>query len=317
MKIPLMIAQRAAIGVATLLLVSAVVFIATEILPGDVATAVLGQGATPELVAALKTRLHLDDPAYMRYLIWLGNMVTGDAGQSLVNRTDVTTTAFARATNSLILTAATAVVAVPLALVLGLVAAGRSGGKTDRIISAVSVFMISIPDFLLAILLVMVFAVKLGWLPSIARVRASSDLIDWLRALALPVATLVMAVTPHMVRMTKTAVAEVLSTPAIEMATLKGLPRWRILAIHALPNAFAPIANVIALNLAYLISGIVVVETLFNFPGLGRYMVDAVTIRDVPAIQFCALLFCGTYILLNLAADIVAILANPRLRFPK
>lgn len=317
MKILLMIAQRVAIGFAILLLVSAVVFIATEILPGDVATAVLGQGATPELVAALRERLHLDDPAYLRYFTWLGNMLTGDAGQSLVNRTDVTTTAFARAQNSLILTGATAIVAVPLAITLGLLAAGRANGRLDRIISSTSVFLISIPDFLIAILFVMVFAVKLGWLPSIARVRASSDTIDWLRALALPVATLVISVTPHMIRMTKTAVAEVLSTPAIEMATLKGLPRWRVLAIHALLNAFAPIANVIALNLAYLISGIVVVETLFNFPGLGRYMVDSVNIRDVPAIQFCALLFCASYILLNLAADVIAILANPRLRFPK
>ncbi len=317
MKILLMIAQRVAIGFAILLLVSAVVFIATEILPGDVATAVLGQGATPELVAALHERLHLDDPAYLRYLHWLGNMLTGDAGQSLVNRTDVTATAFARAQNSLILTGATAIVAVPLALILGLIAAGRANSRLDRVISSTSVFLISIPDFLIAILFVMVFAVKLGWLPSIARVRASSDMVDWLRALALPVATLVISVAPHMIRMTKTAVSEVLSTPAIEMATLKGLPRWRVLAIHALLNAFAPIANVIALNLAYLISGIVVVETLFNFPGLGRYMVDSVNIRDVPAIQFCALLFCASYILLNLAADVIAILANPRLRFPK
>jgi peptide/nickel transport system permease protein len=317
MKILLMIAQRVAIGFAILLLVSAVVFVATEILPGDVATAILGQGATPELVAALRERLHLDAPAYVRYFVWLGHMLTGDAGQSLVNHTDVTATAFARAKNSLILTGATAVVAVPLAIVLGLMSAGKANGKLDRIISSVAVFLISIPDFLIAILLVTVFAVKLGWLPSIARVRASSDALDWLRALALPVTALVISVAPHMIRMTKTAVAEVLSTPAIEMATLKGLPRWRVLAIHALLNAFAPIANVIALNLAYLISGIVVIETLFNFPGLGRYMVDSVNIRDVPAIQFCALLFCGSYILLNLAADVIAILANPRLRFPK
>lgn len=317
MNLPLLIVQRLAIGAATLLFVSVVVFIGTEILPGDVATAVLGQGATPELVEALRSRLHLNDPAHVRYLHWLGNMLVGDAGQSLVNRLDVSETAFARAKSSLILTGATAIVAVPLALVLGLIAAARPGGKVDRIISAISVFMISIPDFLLAILLVTLFAVKLGWLPSIARIRPSYDLLDWLRVLALPVTTLVFAVLPHMVRMTRTAVLEVLSTPAMEMATLKGLPRWRILAIHALPNALGPVANVIALNLAYLISGIVVIETLFNFPGLGRYMVDAVTIRDVPAVQFCAMLFCATYVLLNLMADIVAIVANPRLRYPR
>ena len=234
-----------------------------------------------------------------------------------MNRLNVSTTAFARAGNSLIITGATALVAVPLALCLGLVAAASPGGKVDRTISAVAVLMISIPDFLLAILLVTLFAVKLGWLPSIARIRPSYSLLDWLRVLALPTITLVFAVLPHMARMTRNAVLEVLSTPAIEMATLKGLPRWRILAVHALPNALGPVANVIALNLAYLISGIVVIETLFNFPGLGRYMVDAVTIRDVPAVQFCAMLFCATYVLLNLTADLVAIIANPRVRYPR
>lgn len=317
MNFPILIGKRVAIGAATLLLVSLVVFIGTEVLPGDVATAILGQGATPELVAELHARLNLDDPAYVRYLHWLANILTGDAGQSLVNRVNVSETAFARATNSLILTGATAVIAVPLALVLGLVAAARPSGAVDRAISAASVFMISIPDFLLAILLVTLFAVQLGWLPSIARVRGSSDFLDWVRVLVLPVTTLVFSVLPHMVRMTRTAVLEVLSSPAIEMAMLKGLPKWRILTVHALPNALGPIANVIALNLAYLVSGIVVIETLFNFPGLGRYMVDAVTVRDVPAVQFCAMLFCGTYVVLNLIADIVAIIANPRLRFPR
>lgn len=313
----LLIAQRAAFGVVTLLLVSLLVFIGTEILPGDVATAILGQGATPELVAALRGQLRLDEPAYVRYFHWLGNVLTGDAGQSLVNRLDVSATALSRAQNSLILTCATAAVAVPLALLLGLIAAARPNGKTDGAISILAIFMISIPDFLLAILVVMLFSVKLGWLPSIARIRPSHGLFDWLRALVLPVMTLTFAVLPHMTRMTRTAVLEVMSTPAIEMATLKGLSRWRILVVHALPNALGPIANVIALNLAYLISGVVVVETLFNFPGLGRYMVDAVTIRDIPAVQFCAMLFCAAYVLLNLSADIIAIVANPRVRYPR
>ena len=317
MSILSLVAQRVVVGIATLLFVSLLVFIGTEILPGDVATAVLGQGATPELVAALHVRLHLDDPSYVRYLHWLLNMAEGDAGQSLVNRLNVSTTALARAQNSLILTGATAALAVPLAMLLGLVAAARPNGRMDRAISALSIVMVSIPDYLIAILLVSLFAVKLGWLPSIAVIRPSSTLINWFRALVLPVATLIFSVLPHIARMTRTSVLEVMTTPAIEMATLKGLSRHRILFLHALPNALGPIANVIALNLAYLISGIVIVETLFNFPGLGRYMVDAVTIRDVPAIQFCAMLFCATYVVLNLASDIVSILANPRLRYPK
>lgn len=317
MSIPRLVAHRVMIGIATLLFVSLLVFVGTEILPGDVATAVLGQGATPQLVAALRLRLHLDDPSYVRYLHWLISMVEGDAGQSLVNRLNVSVTAFARAQNSLILTGATAALAVPLAMLLGLLAAARPNGRTDRAISAFSIVMVSVPDYLIAILLVSLFAVKLGWLPSIAMIRPSYTLFDWLRVLVLPVTTLVFSVLPHMARMTRSSVLEVMTTPAIEMATLKGLSRPRILFLHALPNALGPIANVVALNLAYLISGIVIVETLFNFPGLGRYMVDAVTIRDVPAIQFCAMLFCSTYVVLNLASDIVSILANPRLRYPK
>ena len=317
MSMSLLVAQRLALGVATLLVVSLLIFLGTEILPGDVATAILGQGATPELVAALRTRLNLDDPSYVRYVHWLGSMLVGDAGQSLVNQVDVSVTAMARATNSLILTASTAVVAVPAALLFGLISAANAGGRIDRVVSSVTVFLVSIPDFLVAVLLVMVFAVKLGWLPSIARIRPTYDFADWIRVLALPVATLTCAVLPHMVRMTRTAVLEVLATPAIEMALLKGIPRWRVLVIHALPNALGPIVNVVALNLAYLISGVVVVETLFNFPGLGRYMVDSVTLRDLPAIQICAMIFCASYVLLNLTADIVAILANPRLRYPR
>ena len=317
MSMAMLVAQRLALGIATLLVVSLLIFLGTEILPGDVATAILGQGATPELVAALRARLNLDDPGYIRYLHWLASMLAGDAGRSLVNQVDIATTAMLRAQNSLILTTSTALVAVPTALFLGLLSAAKAGGKTDRIISAATVSLISIPDFLVAVLLVMLFAVKLGWLPSIARIRPSYDFFDWVRVLLLPVATLTCAIVPHMVRMTRTAVLEVLCTPAIEMAILKGLPRWRVLIVHALPNALGPIVNVIALNLAYLISGVVVVETLFNFPGLGRYMVDSVTIRDVPAIQMCAMIFCATYVLLNLAADVAAILANPKLRYPR
>ncbi len=317
MSMSWLVTQRLVLGIATLLVVSLLIFLGTEILPGDVATAILGQGATPELVAALRTRLNLDDPGYIRYLHWLGSMLVGDAGRSLVNQVDVSTTAVLRAQNSLILTGATALVAVPTALFLGLLSAAYAGGKLDKAISSVTVFLISIPDFLIAVMLVMLFAVKLGWLPSIARIRPSYELMDWIRVLLLPVATLTCAILPHMVRMTRTAVLEVLTTPAIEMAMLKGLPRWRVMIIHALPNALGPVVNVIALNLAYLISGVVVVETLFNFPGLGRYMVDSVTIRDVPAIQMCAMIFCATYVFLNLVADVVAILANPKLRYPR
>ncbi len=309
--------KRLLIGAVTLLFVSALVFLGTEILPGDVANAILGQGATPELVAQIRERLGLNEPLHVRYLVWLGNFVSGDFGTSLVNGTDIRSEISGRATNTLILALCTALIAVPLAIILGLAAAIKPGGLADRVITSASLALISFPDFLVAVVLVTIFAVKLQWLPAIASIRPGYEFLDWVRILILPVAGLTFTILAHMVRMTRSAVLNVLSSPAIEMAILKGVPRRRLLLRHALPNALGPIINVVALNLAYLISGVVVIETLFNYPGLGRYMVEAVTNRDVPIVQTCAMIFCCVYILLNLTADILSIMANPRVRYKK
>ena len=317
MTITEILARRLVIGVATLLFVSVLVFIGTEILPGDVANAILGRGATPELIAQVRDRLGLDEPLLTRYWVWLTRTLSGDLGISLANGTDIGTEIAARGINTIILSVSTAVIAVPLAVTLGLWAATRPGGLVDRVISSVSLTLISFPDFLVAVALVTIFAVKLGWLPAIASIRPSYDFWDWVRVLILPVTALTFTILAHMVRMTRSAVLNVLSSPAIEMAILKGVPRRRLLVRHALPNAFGPIINVIALNLAYLVSGVVVIETLFNFPGLGRFMVEAVTNRDVPIVQACAMIFCSVYVVLNLTADILAIIANPRVRYPK
>jgi len=317
MSLLALIGRRLAIGVAILFIVSLLVFAGTEILPGDVAHAILGQSATPELVAAIRTRLGLDDPAYIRYLRWLGHLLTGDLGTALSSPARISDLISERIANTFMLAGVTALVAVPLAVGLGLVSALKPNGPLDRTISTVSLTLISVPDFLVAIVLVSIFAVTLGWLPAIANLRPGADISKIARVLALPVTAMVFTVLAHMVRMTRTAVLNILTTPAIEMALLKGVPRWRLLLVHALPNAIAPIINVIALNLAYLISGIVVIETLFNFAGLGRLTVEAVTTRDVPVVQACAMIFCAVYVVLNLIADIVAILANPRLRYPK
>jgi peptide/nickel transport system permease protein len=317
MTITEILARRLVIGVATLLFVSVLVFIGTEILPGDVANAILGRGATPELIAQVRDRLGLDEPLVMRYWVWLTRTLSGDLGTSLANGADIGTEIAARGINTIILSVSTALIAVPLAVTLGLWAATRPGGLVDRVISSVSLTLISFPDFLVAVALVTIFAVKLGWLPAIASLRPSYDFWDWVRVLILPVAALTFTILAHMVRMTRSAVLNVLSSPAIEMAILKGVPRRRLLVRHALPNAFGPIINVIALNLAYLVSGVVVIETLFNFPGLGRFMVEAVTNRDVPIVQACAMIFCSVYVVLNLTADILAIIANPRVRYPK
>ena len=309
--------KRLALGVVILFAVSVLIFAGTEILPGDVAQAILGQGATPELLENVRTRLGLDQPVTVRYFRWLSTLTSGNLGTSMVSGADIGELLGERVVNTAMLAFATALVAVPLSIGLGLLCALRPNGLLDRAISAFSLSLISLPDFLVAIVLVMIFSVKLGWLPAIANIKPDQAFLDVLRQMILPVTVLVFTVLAHMVRMTRTAVINVLSSPATEMAILKGVPRARLLFIHALPNALAPIANVVALNLAYLISGIVVVETLFNFSGLGRLMVESVTTRDIPVVQVCALLFCAVYVVLNLLADVVAILSNPRLRYPK
>jgi peptide/nickel transport system permease protein len=317
MDLFLIICRRVAIGVVTVLVVSLLVFAGTELLPGDVAQAILGQGATPELLANIRERLGLDQPAYIRYLKWLGNLIRGELGTSLATDREISTLIIERSGNTFMLAGATALVAVPLSILLGLIASTKPNGRVDRVISSITLTLISIPDFLVAVILVSIFAVHLGWLPALSKLQPDSDLVEIARTLALPVTALSFTILAHMARMTRTAVISVLSSPAIEMAILKGVPKTRLLLVHALLNAIAPIVNVIALNLAYLISGVVVIETLFNLNGLGKLMVEAVASRDIPLVQGCAMLFCAIYVLLNLFADTVSILANPRIRHPK
>ena len=317
MQIAWLVVRRLAIGVVVVLVISAMVFAGTELLPGDVARAILGQAATPEALDNIRERLGLNDPALVRYLRWLGNLLSGNLGNSLTNDLPISELISDRIKNTFLVAGVTAAIAVPVAITLGLVASSFPNGPIDRTISTMALVGVSMPDFLVAVLLVSVFAVQLGWLPAIATLRSNSDLSQIARALTLPVIALCITNIAHMARMTRTAVLNVLSSPAIEMAILKGVPRARILLVHALPNALAPIANVVALNMAYFISGVVVIEVMFNISGLGKLMVDAVATRDVPLVQACAMIFCSAYVLLNLLADVVSILVNPRIRHPK
>ncbi len=317
MNILSVIVQRLGLGILTVLIVSILVFVGTEILPGDVAYAILGQGATPELVANIQERLGLDEPAHLRYLAWLGELLRGDLGTSLANGAILNDVIGERIGNTVLLAAVTAAIAVPLSVVLGLIASTRPDSAIDRLISTSTLALISVPDFLIAVLLVSLFAVQLGWLPAIANLNRVDGFLEYARVLALPVTALSFTVMAHMARMTRSAVLNVLTSSPIEMAILKGVPKWRIILVHALPNAIAPIINVIALNLAYLITGIVVIESMFNFPGIGRLMVEGVTTRDIPLVQAAAMIFCSTYVVLNLAADIISLIANPRVRHPK
>jgi peptide/nickel transport system permease protein len=317
MDLARLIVRRLAMGVATLLFVSVLVFGATELLPGDVAEAVLGQDATQQALAAMREELGLDRPAYVRYAQWIGGLLQGDLGTSLASRRPIGQLVATRLPATLLLGATTAAIAIPLALGLGLFSASRAGSLPDRIITGFALFTASGPEFFFAALLVMLFAVKLGWLPATSYLSNNSTWLQQMRALALPGTTLLLSVFAPTTRMTRSAVLNVLSAPYIEMALLKGLPRRRVLLRHALPNAVAPIANVVGISLGYLVSGVVVVEVIFSFPGMAKMMVDGVAVRDLPLIQACAMIFCAIYIGLNLVADLIALAADPRARYRK
>ena len=311
-----LLAERAALGLLTLLAVSALLFFGTNLLPGDVASALLGQDATPEALHNIRAALGLEQPAWLRYLHWLGGAIHGDFGTSLTSARPVGAQVLPRLGNTLLLASLAALVSVPVAVGLGLLSAMREGGVLDRLVSLLSLVTISVPEFFVGYVLTLLFAVQLGWLPSLAVMHGGMPLAERLAAIALPVATLVIVVLAHMLRMTRSALLAVMSAPYIEMAFLKGLPRGTVVLRHALPNAAAPIIAVVALNLGYLVVGVVVVEAVFVYPGAGQLMVDAVSKRDLPVVQACGLVFAATYVGLNTIADMLAIIVNPRLRRP-
>jgi peptide/nickel transport system permease protein len=310
-----MIAQRLALGVVTLFVVSLIIFLGTELLPGDFAQEILGQSATPETVAALRERLGLNEPMHIRYLGWLSDIVRGDFGESLANGQSVADLIGGRLVRTLELAAYAAAIAVPLSLMLGILAALFRNSFFDRFANASALSSISFPEFFVAYILIFLLAGAGGAFPATAIniSRGDPTFAEYLHVAFLPALTLTLVVTAHMMRMTRAAIINLLSSPYIEMARLKGMAPMRIIVKHALPNALAPIINVIALNLAYLITGVVVVEVVFVYPGLGQLMVDSVAARDMPVVQGVALIFAAAYVLLNLTADVLATLSNPRL----
>ena len=312
-----LILRRVLFGLACLLGASALIFAGTEILPGDVAAAILGQSATPEALANLRAELGLEKPALSRYFSWLAGFAQGDLGISLAGRRPVGEMLSGRLGNTFFLASVTAIIAAPLAILLGLVAARFHDRWPDKILSSSTLAAISLPEFFIAYVFVLIFAVRLGWLPGISNISPAADFFDRLRATLLPAAALTLVVLAHMMRMTRAAVLNVMNAPYIETARLKGAPARVVIFRHALPNAVAPIVNVVVLNLAYLIVGVVVVEVIFVYPGLGQLMVDHVAKRDVPVVQACGLIFAATYIILNMCADIVSVAADPKLRYPR
>ncbi len=306
-----------------------VIFGAVNLLPGDFAQAILGQGATQEAVEAIRDEIGLNDPFFKRYFDWLGALATGDLGVSYAQMMfatgmggtteliPITTQIAPRFYNTMFLAGLTALIAVPVSLLIGVLAALYRGSVFDRVANIFTLSSISSPEFFLAYILILFLAVQGQMLPSLAAVEVGMPLGARIYNSLLPALTLTLVVTAHMMRMTRAAIINLLASPYIEMARLKGVRPMRVIVKHALPNALAPIINVIALNLAYLITGVVVVEVVFTYPGIGNLFVDAVQNRDIPVVQVCCLIFAAAYILLNLTADILSIVTNPRLRHPK
>ena len=309
-----MIGGRILAGLGSLLAVSAVVFAITAVLPGDAAEERLGQDATPEAVKALRHEMGLDRSAVLRYFDWLGGIATGDPGKSVVTGMPVGEAVTSRLPNSLLLAAVTAAFAVPLALGLGILCALWRGSAFDRVASMTSVAVVSVPEFLVATLAVLVFAVQLKWLPALSYEVEVSSPGKMLHSFALPVLSLGSVIMAQMMRMTRAAVIDQLAAAYIEMVRLKGASAARAVLFHALPNAIGPIANAVALSLSYLLGGVIIIEVIFNYPGIAKLMVDGVAQRDMPLVQACAMIFCAGYLILVMLADVCGIVANPRLR---
>jgi peptide/nickel transport system permease protein len=316
------ILQRLGLGLLTLFFVSIIIFSTLEFLPGGFAEAILGQGATPETVAAFNREIGLDRPMTVRYVEWIGGVLTGDFGYSYAGlggsiKRSVSALIAPRLYNTFFLAVMTAIVAVPLALFLGVMAALYRNSWFDRAVNSTTLTTIALPEFFIAYVLMFFFAIKFRWFYSLSTVSETTPFLEHVGRALLPAITLTLVIVAHMMRMTRAAIINLLSSPYIEMAQLKGVKGRDVILHHALPNAWAPIATVIAFNLAYLVVGVVVVEVVFVYPGIGQLMVDSVSSRDMPVVQACALIFAATYILLNLSADIVSIVTNPRLLHPK
>jgi peptide/nickel transport system permease protein len=314
-KIIRIVLQRIAFGLLTIVVISMIIFLGVEALPGDAATAILGMDATQEAIAEIRKELHLDLPMYERYWFWLRNFATGDFGISYASGQSVNDLISWRFQNTMFLAMSAAIIAVPLAITFGILSALFRNSWIDRSISFVSLVAVSAPEFLGAYILISIFSVHLEWLPALATITTKMTIGERIVHVLLPSIALTMVIAAHMLRQTRAAIINILSSPYIEMARLKGLSNFRIIVVHAFPNVLAPVIHVIVLEIAHLIVGAVVIEVVFSYPGLGQLFVDAVAARDIPIVQACGFIFGISYIILNLTADMFSTFANPRLRY--
>jgi peptide/nickel transport system permease protein len=298
----------------TVAIVSAIIFLGVELLPGDACTAFLERDAKGQMLENCRKDFGLDRPALTRYFEWAGNALQGDLGMSASGRKSIAELVGHRMKNSLLLAAVSLGVGVPMAIFLGVITGLWRDRPIDLFFSTAAILAMTIPEFVSATVLILIFSVWLGWLPGIVVTSASAPASEFFPEILLPVFVLAMVMMAHILRMVRSSVIEVMAGDYIQMATLKGVPYWRIVFSHALPNALLPAINVVALTIAWLLGGVVVIEVVFNYPGLGRMMIDAISDRDLPVVQAIALIVASVYVGVNLTADILTMVANPRLR---
>ncbi|MEM8775322.1 MAG: ABC transporter permease [Pseudomonadota bacterium] len=309
-----LIVKRLFLGLVTVWLVSVVIFLGIEALPGDACTAHLERDAQGELLENCREKLGLEKPAFARYMDWASAAITGDLGVSIDGQTKITSEVALRVKNSILLAAGALSVGVPLAVFLGVIAGLWRDRFPDLFISTAAIFAMTIPEFVSATILVLIFSIWLGWLPAVVLTPADAPALEFFPEFVPATIVLTLVMVAHIMRMVRSSVIEVMAGEFVQMATLKGVPYWRIVVRHALPSALLPAINVVALTVAWLLGGVVVVEVVFNYPGLGRMMIDAISDRDLPVVQAITLLVAATYVVINLAADMAGILLNPRLR---
>ena len=309
-----MLLRRLVLGAVTVWIVSVIIFAGVEVLPGDACTAFLEREAQGKLLENCRKAQRLDRTAAERYFEWASSAVRGDLGVSANGEKSISELVGNRLKNSLLLAFCALLVGVPLAIFLGVVTGLWRDRSVDLFLSTGAIFAMTIPEFVSATVLILVFSVWLGWLPGVVLTSASAPAAEFFPEILLPVIVLAMVMTAHVLRMVRSSVIEVMASDYVQMAVLKGVPHWRIVFHHALPNALLPAINVVALTIAWLLGGVVVIEVVFNYPGLGRMMIDAISDRDLPVVQAIALIVATVYVGVNLTADLLTMLLNPRLR---
>lgn len=309
-----LIARRFILALITLLLISTIIFVGVEALPGDAATAYLGQSATPESLQALRDEFGLNTPAYQRYFNWLGDMLKGDLGESMARRKPVSEIIGNQFRNTVVLAFAAGIVGIPLAIILGVFAGLTRDKWPDILVSLIAILGMTLPGFVTATVLIYIFSIRLEWFPAIAMVPTDAPVSEILPNIILPIITLTFVMVAHILRLVRTNMIDVMVSDYVQMARLKGVPMMRVVFQHALPNAMLPSINVIALTLAWLLGGVAIIETVFNYPGIGKLLINAIGDRDLALVQGIAIILASIYIGVNLIADLLALVLNPRLR---